>query len=729
VGLPSSFDQFREIWHIDFEYRFDANHLPVPVSLFAKEHRSGTEIKLRRPELLARRRAPFDTGPDVLVVSYSIVAELSCFAALSWPAPRRALCLYFETAAQINGLDIVGLKKKRPSLLEACDLFGIPHMEVAHKEKMRDLILSNVNYTENQWRDIEAYNRWDVLLGILLLEALASALASPIALNAALFRGRFADAVAAMEALGLPVDVGYLATLVENWQALRLHYIGRDDVFGLYDEAGAFHIGRLAALIEARDWIWQRTPTGMLELKGRVLADRAKRYPELKSLQQLRDHIAELRLGAFLNTVGADGCSRCPTMAYWTRSGRNQPQGRDKAFLLSLPSWVHGLIKPNEGEGIALLDWTGHEIGLVAGFSQDPALIADYQSGDIHMRFAVRANLAPKWATRESHGATRDAVKPLSLGSSYGITKYGVAQQSGKSLAWAAELLAAHRHAYPVFAQWREDVVTQALFAERIESPFGWPMAVHAGTSKRTLMNYPAQSGGADCMRLAAIAAYEAGIHIRAVAHDAFWISAPLARARRGYRNNARYYGTRGQGGGRHQHPGRNVRRRALAPVLRRRPQAGREGRDDVERSQRPHRRVPSEGQEGSVNKRPRLHLVGDNPTDVFDDLDKLRTELQVPMRRGRSRELFARIPHDWGLKLCQAGIGDAGWAVVFELDRIMLKSGRNPVRLWSARLKAIGVAHSTRLRALRRLEKAGAIKIERQGAGHGHLVTLLWYR
>jgi DNA-binding transcriptional ArsR family regulator len=116
--------------------------------------------------------------------------------------------------------------------------------------------------------------------------------------------------------------------------------------------------------------------------------------------------------------------------------------------------------------------------------------------------------------------------------------------------------------------------------------------------------------------------------------------------------------------------------------------------------------------------------LVRDNPADVFNNLDEVRAELSVRMRRGRSRELFARIPYDWGPKLCQAGIGDAGWAVVFELDRIMLKSGRNPVHLWSARLKAIGVAHSTRLRALRRLEKAGVIKIERQGAGHGHLVT-----
>ena len=44
AGLPTSFDRFRAIWHVDFEFRQDNNHLPVPVAMFAKEHRTGAEI-------------------------------------------------------------------------------------------------------------------------------------------------------------------------------------------------------------------------------------------------------------------------------------------------------------------------------------------------------------------------------------------------------------------------------------------------------------------------------------------------------------------------------------------------------------------------------------------------------------------------------------------------------------------------------------------------------------
>ena len=135
-----SFDRFRAIWHVDFEFRQDDNHLPVPVAMFAKEHRTGAEIgPLRRDQLLKLRRAPFEIGPDVLMTSYSIVAELSCFKVLGWPMPRHLLCIYFETSAAINGLEIVGLEKKRPSLLEACDLFAIHHMPKNHKKHVRDL--------------------------------------------------------------------------------------------------------------------------------------------------------------------------------------------------------------------------------------------------------------------------------------------------------------------------------------------------------------------------------------------------------------------------------------------------------------------------------------------------------------------------------------------------------------------------------------------------------------
>jgi len=120
------------------------------------------------------------------------------------------------------------------------------------------------------------------------------------------------------------------------------------------------------------------------------------------------------------------------------------------------------------------------------------------------------------------------------------------------------------------------------------------------------------------------------------------------------------------------------------------------------------------------MKKRPKLHLVGQNPADVFDDLDKLRTDFASPPRqRPRTTETFARIPHDRALELYRHRISGAAWTVLIELDRLILKArGRNPDKFSSRRLRAIGVTGFHRMRALRQLERAGVIRINALAAG-----------
>jgi hypothetical protein len=527
MGLPAAFDRFRSIQHCDFEFRQDCNHQPVPVSMFVKEHRTGRTIFMRRGELLTCREAPFDIGPDDLFVCYSAPAELGCFRVLNWTPPRNILCAYTELSAIINGRnDIAGLEEKRPSLLEACDLFNIQHTSIEHKVFMRDLILDHDDYTEEQWQQIEQYNGEDVAETILLLEAIASAIDLP----AALFRGRYLIAATASELTGLPVHIEKISDLTDRWLPIRLHYINRYDDFDLYDEGGHFQTGRMEDLVADKRWLtWPRTSTGKLQLNSKVIGKQVRYHRELENLKLLRDQIAELRLGAFLNTIGADGFSRCPLMPFWTRSGRNQPQGRDKAFLPSLPAWVLGLISPPPGWGVVELDWSCQEIGFSAAFSGDPAMIVDFKSGDFHTMFAIRSGLAPSGATKKSLGGTfRRDVKAVSFGACYGMTKYGAAAKTGKSLLWAADILARHKHTYPVFARWQQSVAYTAIFDQQIVSQFGWPMVVHAETKHRTLYNYMQQAGGGDCLRIAMSAGHEAGVRICAPVHDALWIMAPI---------------------------------------------------------------------------------------------------------------------------------------------------------------------------------------------------------
>src|SRR5262245_2410164 len=86
------------------------------------------------------------------------------------------------------------------------------------------------------------------------------------------------------------------------------------------------------------------------------------------------------------------------------------------------------------------------------------------------------------------------------------------------------------------------------------------------------------------------------------------------------------------------------------------------------------------------MRRRAKLHLVGQDTADVFNDLDQRRAPMAVLQRRAKTAETFARIPHNKGLALYRSRIGRGAWAILIELDRLILKAGgRNPVRLWAA--------------------------------------------
>ena len=66
-------------------------------------------------------------------------------------------------------------------------------------------------------------------------------------------------AVARQERLGLPINTDRLRRSIEHWEILELHYIGRDDEFGMY-EGTSFREYRLSDLIEANNGTGRAIP-------------------------------------------------------------------------------------------------------------------------------------------------------------------------------------------------------------------------------------------------------------------------------------------------------------------------------------------------------------------------------------------------------------------------------------------------------------------------------------
>ena len=75
--------------------------------------------------------------------------------------------------------------------------------------------------------------------------------------------------------------------------------------------------------------------------------------------------------------------------------------------------------------------------------------------------------------------------------------------------------------------------------------------------------------------------------------------------------------------------------------------------------------------------------------------------EAHPPGKRTRRQKLktktFARIPHDLAWELYRHGVSSAGWVIMVELDRLILKEGgKNPVRLSNVRLRELGASAGT---------------------------------
>jgi DNA polymerase I-like protein with 3'-5' exonuclease and polymerase domains len=85
----------------------------------------------------------------------------------------------------------------------------------------------------------------------------------------------------------------------------------------------------------------------------------------------------------------------------------------------------------------------------------------------------------------------------------------------------ASEIIERHKRTYPRFWEWRANMVRTAMLERRIESVLGWPLRISTSPNKRTLFNFPMQSGGAEMLRLAAWRLCEAGIVPIMLVHDA----------------------------------------------------------------------------------------------------------------------------------------------------------------------------------------------------------------
>jgi hypothetical protein len=507
---------FRQVWGVDFEFSAPAGEMPSPVCLTARELRSGRTLQLWRDELLSHERPPYDISGDSLFVAFYAPAELLCHIALGWELPAHVLDLYAEFRCATNGRTL----PTGSGLLGALAHHGISGIDAVEKEDMRDLVLRGGPWTDTERQAILRYNATDVDA----IDGLMPAMTEGISWPHALLRGRYMKAVARMEAMGTPIDVGLLARLRTGWVQVRDQLISRvDEQYGVF-EGTSFRRARFASWLRCHGIPWPTLPSGQLALDDDTFRAMARVYPDVAPLRELRVSLGQMRLENL--AVGVDGRNRCMLSPFQSRTGRNQPS--NAKFIFGPAAWLRGLIRPEPGWGMAYVDWEQQEFGIAAVLSGDAAMMDAYGSGDPYLRFAVQAGAAPPHATKRSHKRVREMYKQAALAVQYGMGAESLAGRVGSSDAEAAELLRTHRRTYPQYWSWSDMTLDRAMLTGRLETVFGWQLYTSSRANPRSLRNFPMQANGAEMLRLACCFATERGIRVCAPVHDAILIQARL---------------------------------------------------------------------------------------------------------------------------------------------------------------------------------------------------------
>ncbi len=511
-----SLHDFSEICLVDFEFSAPAGERPTVVCMVAWELKSGRRHRVWQDELLGMDRPPFPIDNNSLFVAYYASAEINCHLALGWPRPAYVLDLFTEFRCKLNGLS----PQCGFGLVGALAHHGLTSIDAVEKDAMRELAIRGGPWTEQEMKDLLDYCESDVES----LDRLLKAMEPDIDLPRALLRGRYMQAAATMEFNGIPLDVEYFERLKSNWTDIQGRLIDEvDKDFGVY-EGNSFRRDKFEAYLTRRDIPWPRLPSGTLDLQDSTFKDMSKSHPQLMPLRELRLSLSQMRLADL--AIGTDGRNRCLLSAFRSRTGRNQPS--NSAFIFGPSTWLRGLIKPEEGHGIAYIDWSQQEFGIAAALSGDPLMIAAYESGDPYLEFAKQAGAVPADATKASHKEERNLYKACVLAVQYGMGEHSLALRINRPVCVARRLLRMHRQTYRDYWRWSDGAVSHAMLKGKLWTVFGW--TVHRGQSPnaRFLQNFLMQANGAEMLRLACCMLTEAGVKVCAPIHDAVLIEAPV---------------------------------------------------------------------------------------------------------------------------------------------------------------------------------------------------------
>lgn len=157
-------------------------------------------------------------------------------------------------------------------------------------------------------------------------------------------------------------------------------------------------------------------------------------------------------------------------------------------------------------------DYSQIELRIIAELSKDPVMLESFNRGeDIHKSTAAKVfKVALDEVTREQ----RSHAKTVNFGIIYGVSSFGLSQQTGLSRSESKQLIDAYYETYPVLKQYIESQIEFARQNGYVETILGRRRylkdinsrnAVVRGHAERNAVNAPIQGSAADIIKIAMI--------------------------------------------------------------------------------------------------------------------------------------------------------------------------------------------------------------------------------
>ncbi|KQC32583.1 DNA polymerase I [Nonlabens sp. YIK11] len=327
--------------------------------------------------------------------------------------------------------------------------------------------------------------------------------------------------LADMEIEGINLDEDYLSSLsrklTEDIAALEKNIYkeaGEEFNIGSPKQLGEILFGKLKLVDKPK-----KTKTGQYSTAEDVLSYLAKDHQIIADVLEYRG-LAKLQstyVDALPNQVNPDTqrihTNYMQTVAATGRLSSTDPNLQNIPIRTERGRQVRKAFVPRD-ENYTLLaaDYSQIELRIIAALSEEENMMAAFQSGeDIHASTAAKVfDVALEDVTREQ----RSNAKTVNFGIIYGVSAFGLSNQTDLDRSEAKELIDTYYKTYPKLRAYMDDQVAFARENGYVETVLGRRRylkdinssnAVVRGAAERNAVNAPIQGSAADIIKIAMI--------------------------------------------------------------------------------------------------------------------------------------------------------------------------------------------------------------------------------